>query len=184
MLSNVLLCTHEDWYSYRLLDSNKKCTDKGRTTDDKCPHMKCANCGSMKHKSLDLSCPAKTHKVFPDSIGIYGGTPDQATKGKLVRAVLEERAQNKAINKAAKRGGSVAASPSPQPTEAEKAHRAMVKEGKRKEVTFLEAPRGEEGYSANMDWHMSEEQAEEDATAWADMATESAPSKVNMNGWN
>lgn len=162
----------------------KKCTDKGRTTKDKCPHMKCANCGSMKHKSSDLSCPAKTHKVFPDSIGVYGGTPDQMTRGKSVRAVLEERERNRAINEAAKRGGSVVASPSPSLTGSEKAHREAVKEGKKKAVTFSKPPRGEEGYSANLDWHMSEEQVEEDAVAWADMAMESAPSEVNTSGWS
>jgi hypothetical protein len=162
----------------------KKCTKKGRTTDDKCLHMKCTNCGSMKHKLLDLSCPAKTHKVFPDSIGIYSGTPDQTTRGKLVRAVLEERARNRAINEAAKCSSSVAASPSPSPTEAEKAHQEAVKEGKKKAATFSEPPQGEEGYSANLDWHMSKEQVEEDAIAWADMITELVLSEVNMNGWN
>jgi hypothetical protein len=161
----------------------KKCTNKGRTTDEKCPHMKCANCGSMKHLSSDLLCPAKTHKVFPDSIGIYGGTPDRDTRNKSVRAVLEERAQNKAINEAAKRGGSVTASPSPPPpSTAEKAHRDEVKKGKRKAVSFAESPREEEGVGARLDWHMSEEQVEEDAAAWADVAMEG--SEVNMSGWD
>jgi hypothetical protein len=57
-----------------------------------------------------------------------------------------------------------------------------VRKGKRKAVSFAESPQKEEGVGARLDWHMSEEQAEEDAAAWADIAMEG--SEVNTSGWD